>query len=64
MLADIARDGVEARGGELLELRDDEALCVFSSARDAIRAAVWVPLMNPVAANVFSARTENVQIHP
>jgi YVTN family beta-propeller protein len=38
--ADIARDGVEARGGELLELRGDEALCVFSSARDAIRAAV------------------------
>jgi YVTN family beta-propeller protein len=38
--ADIARDGVEARGGTLLELRGDEALCVFSSARDAIRAAV------------------------
>jgi YVTN family beta-propeller protein len=38
--ADIARDGVQARGGTLLELRGDEALCVFSSARDAIRAAV------------------------
>jgi YVTN family beta-propeller protein len=38
--ADIARDGVEARGGTLLELRGDEALCVFSSARQAIRAAV------------------------
>jgi YVTN family beta-propeller protein len=38
--ADIARVGVEARGGELLELRGDEALCVFSSARQAIRAAV------------------------
>jgi peptide/nickel transport system substrate-binding protein len=38
--ADIARDGVEGRGGVLLELRGDEALCVFSSARDAIRAAV------------------------
>lgn len=37
---DIARDGVEARGGALLELRGDEALCVFSSAREAIRAAV------------------------
>jgi YVTN family beta-propeller protein len=36
---DIARDGVEARGGTLLELRGDEALCVFSSAREAIRAA-------------------------
>ena len=37
---DMARDGVEARGGTLLELRGDEALCVFSSAREAIRAAV------------------------
>jgi peptide/nickel transport system substrate-binding protein len=38
--ADIAREGVEARDGTLLELRGDEALCVFSSARQAIRAAV------------------------
>jgi YVTN family beta-propeller protein len=38
--ADIAREGVETRGGTLLELRGDEALCVFSSTRDAIRAAV------------------------
>ena len=38
--ADIAREGVEARGGTLLELRGDEALCVFDSAREAIRAAV------------------------
>ena len=38
--ADIARDGVEARGGTLLELRGDEALCVFSSTREAIRAAL------------------------
>jgi peptide/nickel transport system substrate-binding protein len=37
--ADIAREIVESRGGTLLELRGDEALCVFSSARDAIRAA-------------------------
>src|SRR5687767_7540158 len=38
--ADIAREGVEGRNGTLLELRGDEALCVFSSARQAIRAAV------------------------
>jgi class 3 adenylate cyclase len=37
--ADIAREGVEVRGGTLLELRGDEALCVFLSAREAIRAA-------------------------
>jgi peptide/nickel transport system substrate-binding protein len=37
--ADIAREIVGSRGGTLLELRGDEALCVFSSARDAIRAA-------------------------
>jgi YVTN family beta-propeller protein len=38
--ADIARELVEARGGTLLELRGDEALCVFASSREAIRAAV------------------------
>jgi peptide/nickel transport system substrate-binding protein len=38
--ADIVRDVVEARGGMLLELRGDEALCVFGSAREAIRTAV------------------------
>jgi peptide/nickel transport system substrate-binding protein len=38
--ADIAREVIEGRGGTLLELRGDEALCVFSSAREAIRAAV------------------------
>src|SRR5262245_5513958 len=37
--ADIAGEVVESRGGTLLELRGDEALCVFASARDAIRAA-------------------------
>ncbi|HET8525808.1 MAG TPA: ABC transporter substrate-binding protein [Actinomycetota bacterium] len=36
----IAREIVEARGGTLLELRGDEALCVFASAREAIRAAL------------------------
>src|SRR5262245_16304606 len=38
--ADISREIVEARGGTLLELRGDEALCVFASAREAIRAAI------------------------
>jgi peptide/nickel transport system substrate-binding protein len=38
--ADIAREIVEARGGTLLELRGDEALCVFASTREAIRAAI------------------------
>ena len=38
--ADMVREVVEARGGILLELRGDEALCVFSSAREAIRTAV------------------------
>ena len=38
--AAIARDTVEAMGGRLLELRGDEALSVFASARQAIRAAV------------------------
>ncbi len=38
--ARIAAEGVELHGGSLIELRGDEALCVFTSARQAIRAAV------------------------
>src|SRR5947209_11624187 len=38
--AEIAREGVEAHGGEVTELRGDEALAVFSSPRAALRAAV------------------------
>src|SRR5918992_3678394 len=36
----VAREGVEARGGTVVELRGDEALAVFDSARQAIRASV------------------------
>jgi len=42
--AAISREVVEARGGTLLELRGDEALCVFASTREAIRAAVDLQL--------------------
>jgi len=38
--AAIASDAVAARGGEVIELRGDEALCVFASARSAVRGAV------------------------
>jgi class 3 adenylate cyclase len=38
--ARLTREGVEVRGGELLELRGDEALAVFTSPRQALRAAV------------------------
>jgi WD40 repeat protein/class 3 adenylate cyclase len=38
--ATVAREGVEARGGFVVELRGDEALAVFDSARQAIRASV------------------------
>ncbi len=38
--AEIVRGVVSQHGGVLLELRGDEALTVFSSARQAIRAAV------------------------
>jgi branched-chain amino acid transport system substrate-binding protein len=38
--AAIASDAVRARGGEVVELRGDEALCVFASARSAVRGAV------------------------
>jgi len=38
--AEVALEGVEAWGGELVELRGDEALAVFDSPRAALRAAV------------------------
>ena len=38
--AELAREAVAATGGEVLELRGDEALCVFHSARQALRGAV------------------------
>jgi class 3 adenylate cyclase len=42
VFAELVREEVEAHGGELLELRGDEALAVFSSARQSIRAAVEI----------------------
>jgi branched-chain amino acid transport system substrate-binding protein len=38
--AALARAAVTSTGGEVIELRGDEALCVFPSARQALRAAV------------------------
>ncbi|HJV04531.1 MAG TPA: ABC transporter substrate-binding protein, partial [Actinomycetota bacterium] len=38
--ARIAREAVERRGGRVIELRGDEALAVFSSARQAVLAVV------------------------
>jgi class 3 adenylate cyclase len=38
--AALVADGVEAHDGKLVQLRGDEALAVFTSARQAIRAAV------------------------
>jgi WD40 repeat protein/class 3 adenylate cyclase len=43
--AEIAREGVEAHGGSVIELRGDEALAVFVSAREALRAAVGLQLV-------------------
>jgi YVTN family beta-propeller protein len=40
LFAELARETVLSCGGELIELRGDEALCVFGSARQALRAAV------------------------
>ena len=43
--ADLARDAVEARGGEVVELRGDEALCVFDEPVPATRAALELQLL-------------------
>ena len=37
--AELVHDGVEMRGGRVVEIRGDEALAVFESARQAIHAA-------------------------
>ncbi len=42
--AQVARAGIEARDGVLIELRGDEALAVFSSPRQALRAATELQL--------------------
>src|SRR5439155_4530174 len=42
--AELARETVVSGGGEVVELRGDEALCVFGSARQALRAAVELQL--------------------
>jgi adenylate cyclase len=39
-LAAVASEGVEAHGGQVVELRGDEVMAVFTSARAALRAAV------------------------
>jgi WD40 repeat protein/class 3 adenylate cyclase len=38
--ADLARDAVEARSGRVIELRGDEALAVFESTSQAVRAGL------------------------
>jgi ABC-type transport system substrate-binding protein/class 3 adenylate cyclase len=38
--AAVTTQVIEARGGTVLELRGDEALCIFSTTRRAIRAAI------------------------
>src|SRR2546423_6331847 len=40
--AELVGDTAPEFGGQLLELRGDEALCVFVSARQALRAAVEI----------------------
>ncbi len=50
--AELARQTILSSGGEVIELRGDEALCVFASARQALRAAVELQ-MN------FRRRTED-----
>jgi len=52
--AEIAREGVEAHGGEVIELRGDEALAVFTSAEGALRAAVDMQL-------IFA---DEIELHP
>ena len=53
--AALARRGIQTHGGELLELRGDEALGVFTSPREAIRAAVEMQALFRRAGNAEDA---------
>jgi branched-chain amino acid transport system substrate-binding protein len=55
--AALAREAVTATGGEVIELRGDEALCVFHSARQALRAAVELQTR-------FRARADGQPVFP
>jgi branched-chain amino acid transport system substrate-binding protein len=55
--AALAREAVTATGGEVIELRGDEALCVFPSARQALRAAVELQVR-------FRERVEGQPVFP
>jgi class 3 adenylate cyclase len=39
---ELVTEGVETHGGEVVEIRGDEALAVFTSARQAIRGPVYL----------------------
>jgi len=51
--AAIVNDDIEAHGGELVDVRGDEALVVFASARAAIRASVDLQAQFREAAEEF-----------
>ena len=55
--AALVRDAVTATGGEVVELRGDEALCAFPSARQALRAAVELQVR-------FRTRVEGEPVFP
>jgi branched-chain amino acid transport system substrate-binding protein len=55
--AALAREAVGATGGEVLELRGDEALCVFPSARQALRGAIELQIR-------FRARIDGEPVFP
>ncbi len=55
--AALAREAVATTGGEVIELRGDEALCVFPSARQALRAAVELQIR-------FRERVEGQPVFP
>jgi branched-chain amino acid transport system substrate-binding protein len=55
--AELAREAVLASGGDVIELRGDEALCVFDSARQALRGAVGLQA-------AFRRRTDDGPVFP
>lgn len=67
-VSQLCSESIDARIDEALRLETTDPGAAnrawAATDRALVRDAVWIPLMNPVTANAFSDRVENVQVHP
>jgi peptide/nickel transport system substrate-binding protein len=67
-LADYCSRSLDAAIDEAQRLQASDPAAANSAwieiEHQLVEDAIWVPVLNPILAYAFSARTENVQIHP